>query len=199
MHWFPQLTITLGADIQFRRSHRLDVCLVMNHPIAMQVSHHPHRLVADPQPSIFLPAADIPSFVGNGNVDLGITGHDVILEACMQDKVTEVQRLGFGKCSLQVQVPEHGPFSRVEDLAGKRIVTSFEVLAGEYFNKLDDQLNLLGDQRTKIQYVGGSVEAACALGLADGIGTSDRVIYRCSAFMMIPGFSRSSRCVGSVL
>lgn len=119
---------------------------------------------------MFLPAGDIPSFVGNGNVDLGITGHDVILEAKMQDKITEVQRLAFGKCALRVQVPEHGPIQNVEDLAGKRVVTSFEVLAGEYFATLDDRLALVGEQRTKIQYIGGSVEAACALGLADGIG-----------------------------
>ncbi|KAF9221046.1 HisG-domain-containing protein [Gyrodon lividus] len=147
------LQLLAGADIQYRRSDRLDVCLVMNHPIAL----------------VFLPAADIPSFVGNGNIDLGITGHDVILEAKMQDKVTEVQRLGFGKCALQLQVPERGHIKTAEDLAGKRVVTSFEVLAAEYFNTIDDQLSLVGDQRTKIQYIGGSVEAACSLGLADGI------------------------------
>ncbi|KAF9219138.1 HisG-domain-containing protein [Gyrodon lividus] len=143
---------TAGADIQYRRSDRLDVCLVMNHPIALY---------------------NIPSFVGNGNIDLGITGHDVILEAKMQDKVTEVQRLGFGKCALQLQVPERGHIKTAEDLAGKRVVTSFEVLAAEYFNKIDDQLSLVGDQRTKIQYIGGSVEAACSLGLADGIESGD--------------------------
>lgn len=119
---------------------------------------------------VFLPASDIPSFVGKGNVDLGITGHDVVLEGQMQDHITEVLRLGFGKCSLQVQVPEAGPHKSVEDLAGKRIVTSFEVLAGEYFNPIDDKLQLVEEKRTKIEYVGGSVEAACALGLADGIG-----------------------------
>lgn len=88
----------------------------------------------------------------------------------MQDKVTTVQHLGFGKCALQVQVPEHGPIKTVEDLAGKRVVTSFEVLAGEHFQRLDDRLALVDEQRTKIHYIGGSVEAACALGLADGIG-----------------------------
>ena len=117
-----------------------------------------------------MPASDIPSFVGKGNVDLGITGHDVILEAQMQDHVTEELRLGFGKCALQVQVPEAGPIKSVEQLAGKRVVTSFEVLSGEYFNELDARLNLVGDAKTKIEYVGGSVEAACSLGLADGIG-----------------------------
>ena len=120
--------------------------------------------------SIFLPASDIPSFVGKGNVDLGITGHDVVVEAKMQSFVTEVLRLGFGKCTLQVQVPEHGPIKTVEDLAGKRVVTSFETLAEEYFREVDERLGLKGtEQGTKIEYVGGSVEAACALGLADGI------------------------------
>ncbi|KAG2122403.1 hypothetical protein BD769DRAFT_1475216 [Suillus cothurnatus] len=147
------LELLSGADIQFRRANRLDVCLVMNHPIAL----------------VFLPASDIPSFVGNGDVDLGITGHDVILEAEMQDQITEIHRLGFGKCALQVQTLENGPFNTVEDLAGKRVVTSFDVIAGAYFAKVDERLNLTGDNRTKILYVGGSVEAACALGLADGI------------------------------
>jgi ATP phosphoribosyltransferase len=119
---------------------------------------------------VFLPAADIPSFVGKGNVDLGITGHDVILEAEMEDYVGEALRLNFGKCSLQVQVPESSPYKSATDLAGKRVVTSFEVLAGQHFGKIDDKLNLVGESRTKIEYVGGSVEAACALGLADGIG-----------------------------
>ena len=108
--------------------------------------------------------------MGKGDVDLGITGHDVILEAEMENFVTEALRLGFGKCALQVQVPEASPIKSVEDLAGQRIVTSFEVLAGEYFGKLDDRLQLSQERRTKIAYVGGSVEAACALGLADGIG-----------------------------
>jgi len=41
---------------------------------------------------------------------------------------------------------------------------------GEYFEKLDKEAG--GKQTTEIEYVGGSVEAACALGLADGIGES---------------------------
>lgn len=119
---------------------------------------------------MFLPASDIPSFVGKGNVDLGITGHDVILEAKMQDFVVEELRLGFGKCALQVQVPEASSIKTIEDLAGKRVVTSFEVLAQQHFDEIDEHLGLKGDYKTKIEYVGGSVEAACALGLADGIG-----------------------------
>lgn len=95
----------------------------------------------------------------------------------MQDLVTEELRLGFGKCALQVQVPEAGPIKTVDDLAGKRVVTSFEVLAGSYFKEVDDRLQLAEDKRTRIEYVGGSVEAACALGLADGIGENQEVYF----------------------
>ncbi|GJJ15731.1 hypothetical protein Clacol_010009 [Clathrus columnatus] len=151
------LELLTGADIQFRRSHRLDVCLVLNHPIAL----------------VFLPASDIPSFVGKGNVDLGITGQDVILEAEMSDHVTEILQLGFGKCSLQVQVPAHSSIKTLKDLSGKRVVTSFEVLAKKFFSEQDDGLQLKDGERTHIEYVGGSVEAACALGLADGIESGD--------------------------
>lgn len=94
----------------------------------------------------------------------------------MEELVTEVLTLGFGKCSLQVQVPDYGPIKDVKQLAGKRIVTSFEVLAEKYFGAIDDELGLEGEARTQIEYVGGSVEAACALGLADGIGESRLVV-----------------------
>ncbi|CAE6436205.1 hypothetical protein ACGC1H_005715 [Rhizoctonia solani] len=142
-----------GADIQYTRSHRLDVALVRNLNIAL----------------VFLPAADIPRFVGEGNVDLGITGQDVILEAEMEELTTQILKLGFGKCKLQVQVPERGEFQQVDALVGKRIVTSFEVLARKYFHNLDQEKGFKSGQGTKIEYIGGSVEAACALGLADGI------------------------------
>lgn len=122
-----------------------------------------------PSPRVFLPAADIPRFVGEGNLDLGITGRDMVLESQMGEHTKERLQLGFGKCALQVQVPERGPITNVDELAGKKIVSSFEILSAEYFAALDGKLGLQGERRTKIEYIGGSVEAACALGLADGI------------------------------
>lgn len=114
---------------------------------------------------IFLPAADIAKFVGEGNVDLGITGQDMIAEAGVQ--VEEIMQLGYGKCKLCVQVPQDSGITSSKDLVGKRVVTSFTTMATEYFAKLDAEV---GDGRkTHIEYVSGSVEAACALGLADGI------------------------------
>ncbi|KAL7414497.1 HisG-domain-containing protein [Mrakia frigida] len=147
------LELLKGADIQFNRAHRLDVCLVQNHPIAL----------------VFLPASDIPRFVAHGSVSLGITGQDVILESGLSDLITELLPLDFGKCALQVQVPVSSPFQTLESLAGKRIVSSFEVISGKLFKEVDARVGVQGEQATKVEYVGGSVEAACALGMADGI------------------------------
>ncbi len=145
-----------GADIQFHRHNRLDIALCKNLPIAL----------------VFLPAADIPTFVGEGKVSLGITGRDQVLEhealvpPTETTGVEEVMDLGFGKCKLQVQVPARGAFQHPKDLVGKTVVTSFTNLAAKYFGELEKQT---GKGKTTIKYVGGSVEAACALGVADGI------------------------------
>ena len=138
-------------DIQFSRFHRLDIAIVQNLPIAL----------------IFLPAADIPRFVGEGNVDLGITGQDQVAESAGGDEIQtrEILQLGFGKCKLQVQVPEHGEITSPEQLIGRRVVSSFTKLASDYFNKLGAPTN----GSAIVKYVGGSVEAACALGVAEGI------------------------------
>jgi ATP phosphoribosyltransferase len=132
----------------------LDIALVKNHPLAL----------------IFLPAADIPRFVAEGNVHLGITGQDQVAEFRNSaeeghGEIHEILELGFGKCKLQVQVPEKGDISDVNQLIGKRVVTSFTGLSRQYFENLEKGQTV----KTQIKYVGGSVEAACALGVADGI------------------------------
>lgn len=114
----------------------------------------------------------------------------------MEEHIQEVLPLGFGKCKLQIQVPEHGEIQTVDGLVGKRIATSFEYVAAEYFNPLDDAKGLTDGQKTKIEYVGGSVEAACALGLADGIGACPPFKQLCSALETnaIHGFSLRFSC-----
>ena len=92
---------------------------------------------------MFLPAADIPRFVGEGNVHFGITGQDMVAEADVNGLVSEVLQLEFGKCKLQVQVPQSGDIKTVDDLVGRKVVTSFEVLAGRYFGELDQKLSLI--------------------------------------------------------
>ncbi|KAL8941258.1 MAG: hypothetical protein Q9216_002361 [Gyalolechia sp. 2 TL-2023] len=156
-----------GSDIQFRREHRSDIANVKNHHIAL----------------VFLPAADIPTFVGEGNVDLGITGLDQILEHEATSPPTkdtgaeQVLDLGFGSCKLEVQVLESGPYKEPKDLIGRNICTSFVGLTEQFFTRLEEHgetssNGLIGTEKqlkTKIKYLSGSVEVACALGVADGI------------------------------
>lgn len=138
--------------------------------------------------------------MGEGQVDLGITGYDQVQEyeagvrsnsraRRMSGDVTPVDGkprgcetvmdLGFGACKLQVQVPVKGGYAKGEDLIGKNIGTSFVHLTEEYFARLEmeqDGAQASGEGwtpdrklKTKIIELSGSVEAACALGVADGI------------------------------
>ncbi|KAI8989472.1 hypothetical protein BDB01DRAFT_718911 [Pilobolus umbonatus] len=138
-----------GCDIHFNRNTRQDIALCTNLPIAL----------------VFLPAADIAKYVGDGNIDLGITGQDIVVESEVQDKIREVEELGFGKCRLSIEVPVNSPYQSIESLVGRRIVTSFVNCALKVFGPLD----AASGKKTIIEHVSGSVEAACALGLADGI------------------------------
>ena len=72
--------------------------------------------------------------------------------------------LGFGQCKLCLLAPIASAVKDPKELSGKRIVTSFPALAKKYFDKYDTD-----DNKTQIKYVSGSVEAACGLGLADGV------------------------------
>ncbi|KAJ2745477.1 ATP phosphoribosyltransferase (ATP-PRTase) (ATP-PRT) [Coemansia sp. BCRC 34301] len=142
-----------SIGIEFNRKPRHDIALVTNMPIAL----------------IFLPAADIATYVAKGNIDIGITGLDIIRESQTENDVAELLRLGFGKCKLQVQAPiSNHQTIKAEDLVGKRIVTSFINLTKQRFAELEG----VSDPeriRTQVRFVSGSVEAACGLGLADGI------------------------------
>lgn len=89
----------------------------------------------------------------------------------------ELMDLDFGSCKLQVQVPEKGQYLKPSDLVGKNIGTSFVHLAEDYFAALEAEAaakDTNGNKpirklKTNIIELSGSVEAACALGVADGI------------------------------
>jgi ATP phosphoribosyltransferase len=70
--------------------------------------------------------------VSDGNVDIGITGQDVVAES--NASVHVLLNLGFGKCQLCIQTPIASPFTTAKDLIGKRIVTSFEVVAKRHLS-----------------------------------------------------------------
>jgi ATP phosphoribosyltransferase len=138
-----------GIGIRFARKPRLDVAHSTNMNISL----------------VFLPCKDIATYVADGNVDLGITGEDIIAEHDAHDKTVVERKLEMGRCRLCLQAPVAVVNQPPSFFAGKRIVTSFPVLTKRFFDPLDAQLGTT----TSIQCVSGSVEAACGLGLADAV------------------------------
>jgi len=107
--------------------------------------------------AIFARAYDIPVYVQYGAVDLGITGHDLILERGAD--VLELLDLEFGKCTLVVAVPESSTINSVNEIpALTRVATEFPFLARKYFEGLGIQVEVLE--------VNGTSELAPKLGLA---------------------------------
>ncbi len=107
--------------------------------------------------AIFARAFDVPIYVQYGAADLGITGHDIILER--QAEVHELLDLGFGKCQLVVAVPENLKIRSVKDLpAVMRVATEYPNLSQKYFENAGKQVEIL--------VVRGTAELAPTLGLA---------------------------------
>ena len=107
--------------------------------------------------AIFARANDIPVYVHYGAVDLGVTGHDLILER--EANVLELLDLEFGKATLVVAVPESSPINRVNDVpALTRVATEFPNITRKYFEKQGKQVEVLE--------VSGTAELAPKLGLA---------------------------------
>ena len=108
---------------------------------------------------LFLRDDDIPEYVQDGIADLGIVGENVIEET--EVDVTYLQRLGFGKCSLKIAVPNNNSVQHLNQLNGKSIATSYPVILGKFLRKQGIQAD--------IREISGSVEISPGLGLADVI------------------------------
>jgi len=108
---------------------------------------------------LFLRDDDIPEYVQDGIADLGIVGENVIEET--EVEVNYLQRLGFGKCSLKIAVPNNNSITELAQLNGKSIATTYPVILGKFLK----QQNIQSDIRT----ISGSVEISPGLGLADAI------------------------------
>lgn len=108
---------------------------------------------------LFLRDDDIPEYVQDGIADLGIVGENVIEET--EVEVAYLQRLGFGKCSLKIAVPNNNDIATLADLNGKAIATTYPVILGKYLK----QQGITSDIRT----ISGSVEISPGLGLSDAI------------------------------
>jgi ATP phosphoribosyltransferase len=102
---------------------------------------------------------DIPEYVQDGVVHVGITGANLVAEA--RADVGELAELGFARCTLEAAVPTAAPQQALADLAGLRVATAYPVSTRSVLEQLGVEAELVT--------VSGSVEAAPRLGLSDAV------------------------------
>lgn len=106
----------------------------------------------------YLRPSDIATYVASGDLDLGITGQDLLVESGAP--AHELLELGFGASTFRYAA-EPGTVSQVAELAGKRIATSFPAV-------VDRDLAGHGITATVVK-LDGAVENAVGLGVADAV------------------------------
>ncbi|MBE6527844.1 MAG: ATP phosphoribosyltransferase [Thermoplasmata archaeon] len=109
---------------------------------------------------IFVRAQDIPTFIAEGSIDMGITGLDETAESGKD--LMNILNLQFGFCHLSVAVPEESGItdaSQIKD--GSRIATSFPNLTKKYFEDLGIKVEVI--------VVTGACEIMPYLGVSDYI------------------------------
>ncbi|MEQ7005364.1 ATP phosphoribosyltransferase [Actinopolymorpha sp. B17G11] len=106
----------------------------------------------------YLRPSDIPVFVGQGTLDLGITGRDYLIDSGAPGE--EVLQLGFARSTVRLAA-RPGTASSIEDLEGLRVATS---LTGLMRNFLAER-----GVTAKVIKLEGAVETAISLGVADVI------------------------------
>ncbi len=121
-------------------------------------------VLVDPDAGVeffYLRPRDIALYVGEGTLDLGITGRDLLLDSLAQ--ATEAMRLGFGRSRFRFAarpgtLDDEGDLG---DLAGKRIATSYVGVVRAF-------LEQRGIDAT-VTRLDGAVETSIQLGVADVI------------------------------
>jgi ATP phosphoribosyltransferase len=108
---------------------------------------------------LFARPVDIPEYVANGAADLGITGHDMVVER--ESDVEELLDLQLGRAKLVLAVHEDSDITSVKQLEGRKIATEFPVIARTYFARHGVDVSVV--------LVGGACEATPHLGIADAI------------------------------
>ena len=106
----------------------------------------------------YLRPRDIALYVGEGTLDVGITGRDLLLDSGA--KAEEVLTLGFGRSRFHFAGPP-GTATSVSDLVGRRVATSYAGVVRRYLEQhgVDAAVTRLD----------GAVETSVQLGVADVI------------------------------
>jgi ATP phosphoribosyltransferase len=106
----------------------------------------------------YLRPRDIALYVGEGTLDVGITGRDLLLDSGA--KATEALQLGFGRSRFHFAGPV-GEYTSLDQIQGKRIATSY---VGVVKGFLDEH----GIDAT-VTRLDGAGETSIQLGVADVI------------------------------
>lgn len=117
--------------------------------------------LTDPENDVeffYLRPRDIALYVGEGTLDIGITGRDLLLDSGA--KAEEVLPLGFGRSRFRFAA-RPGTIASVADLHGKRIATSYDGVVRRYLEERSVEATV-----TRLD---GAVETSIQLGVADVI------------------------------
>jgi ATP phosphoribosyltransferase len=106
----------------------------------------------------FLRPRDIAVYVGSGQLDVGITGEDLLLDSGA--KAEAILQLGFGASTFRFAA-RAGTALETPDLAGKRIATAYPGVVTDYLARH----GLAAD----VIRLDGAVETSVRLGVADVI------------------------------
>jgi ATP phosphoribosyltransferase len=139
----PAMRLLADAGLSFEATERSLVVPCANAPVDL----------------LLVRTDDIPEYVQDGVVDLGITGANLVAET--EARVSTLAELGFGRCTLAAAVPSDATAAGIGDLAGQRVATAYPVSTRKLLAEHGIECELIT--------VSGSVEAAPRLGLADAI------------------------------
>lgn len=150
--------------IAIQKSGRLsEKSLQLLEECGIKISNGDRKLKAEaknfPVEILFLRDDDIPQYVEQGVADIGILGENEVWEK--NKEVNEIEKLGFASCKLSLAIPKDEQYNGFDFFENKKIATSYPRIISEFFKKKN--INV------KIEEIGGSVEIATGIGLADAI------------------------------
>lgn len=108
---------------------------------------------------LYLRDDDIPQYVEQGVADVGILGENEVWEK--EKNVICIEKLGFAGCRMSLAIPKDEEYTGLQFFNKKKVATSYPVILNKFFKK--NNIN------AQIEEIGGSVEIAPGIGLAEGI------------------------------
>lgn len=157
----PSPSTTLRVAIPNKGSLSQSASEILREAGYRQRSDSKELTLTDPENDVeffYLRPRDIALYVGEGTLDIGITGRDLLLDSGA--KAEEVLTLGFGRSRFRFAT-RPGTVSSLEDLRGKRIATSYDGVVRAYLEER-------GIDAT-VTRLDGAVETSIQLGVADVI------------------------------